>query len=253
MLEVESYRTSAARLVGSTIDDVDVRDPYWARDAPDLADAVVGCRVEAADRHGKVLLLRTDGPTIGLRFGMTGRLVVDGVSAVPELVYGAHGDDPAWIRLVMTVGERTLLVSDPRRLGRVELDPDLDDLGPDAWGIDGPTLAARLGRSARPVKVALLDQHAVAGIGNMIADEVLFRAGIDPRRRARDVEGDEWDALAAALGEALPSMMAAGGSHTGLLAADLRREGAPCPLDGTPLRRFVLGGRSAYVCCSHQR
>jgi formamidopyrimidine-DNA glycosylase len=204
-------------------------------------------------RHGKLLLVDTDGPTIGLRFGMTGRLLVGAESAVSELVYGAHGDDPSWVRVEILLGAVVVSVSDPRRLGSIELDPDLSGLGPDAWGITGSDLASRLSRSNVAIKVALLEQHRVAGLGNMLADEVLLRSGIAPTRPCRTVSDEEWSRLAAAIATALPEMLAAGGSHTGVLSSALRREGAPCPLDGASMQRTVLAGRSAIHCPAHQR
>jgi formamidopyrimidine-DNA glycosylase len=267
MLEVELYRRSLLGLRGGEITRVTALDPWWCRDAPDLEAAVRGRHVVDVHRHGKVLLMATDGVTIGLRFGMTGRLVVGGVSAVAELVYGAHGDDPSWRRVELVVSEAVVSesavrdvvgavvvsVSDPRRLGRVELDPDLTTLGPDAWGISAATLQQQLGSGVAAIKVALLDQHRVAGLGNMLADEVLLRAGIAPTRRCRDVATQEWRLLADAVADALPDLLAAGGSHAGLLSSDLRRDGAPCPLDGASMQRTVLAGRSSFHCPAHQR
>jgi formamidopyrimidine-DNA glycosylase len=253
MLEVELYRRSLLGLRGEEITSVALLDAWWCRDAPDLGAAVIGRRLIDVERHGKLLLLATDGPIVGLRFGMTGRLIVGVESPVSELVYGAHGDDPAWVRLVVGIGDVLVSVSDPRRLGRVELAPDLTTLGPDVWGISAAELRERLGRSASAVKVALLDQHRVAGLGNMLADEVLLRAGIDPVRPSNTVTDDEWTRLAGAIAAALPEMLGAGGSHTGLLSSDLRRDGAPCPLDGASLQRTVLAGRSAIHCPAHQR
>lgn len=253
MLEVELYRRSMLGLRGRVITDVVVRDEWWCRAAPDLGPALGGRRLVDLRRHGKVLLVDTDGPTIGLRFGMTGRLLVGDGSAVGELVYGAHRDDPSWVRVELHFGALVVSVSDPRRLGSIELDPDLSDLGPDAWGITAIDLSARLGNSTVAIKSALLDQHRVAGLGNMLADEVLLRSGLAPTRPCRTVDGGEWSRLAEVIAAALPEMLAAGGSHAGVLSSDLRREGAPCPLDGAPLLRTVLAGRSAIHCPAHQR
>jgi formamidopyrimidine-DNA glycosylase len=258
MLEVELYRRSLARLEGEEITRAAALDPWWCRNAPDLEAAVVGRHLVEVRRHGKVLLIDTDGVTIGMRFGMTGRLVVAGESAVAELVYGAHGDDPSWRRVELVVGGRAagevvVSVSDPRRLGRLELDPDLTTLGPDAWGISAATLQQRLGAGVAPIKVALLAQQRVAGLGNMLADEVLLRAGVAPTRRCCDVDDREWHHMAAAVADALPDLLAAGGSHAGLLSSDLRRDGAPCPLDGASMQRTVLAGRTSIHCPAHQR
>lgn len=256
LLEIELYRRSALGLVGHRIVDVEPADAHWCRGAEGVADRLVGCRVTDVWRVGKVLLIGTDGPSLGVRFGMTGRLVVEGRSAVPTLVYGAHGDDPRWVRFAMSTARGTSTwrchVSDPRRLGGLHMDPDLSGLGPDAWCIDSATLSDRLVGRSTAVKSALLDQTVVAGLGNMLVDEVLLRAGISPLRPARSLGDAEVDALAAAIGEALPEMLAKGGSHTGWLAVERRRPDAPCPVDGAPLVRSRVGGRSAYWCPVHQ-
>jgi formamidopyrimidine-DNA glycosylase len=257
ILEVEMYRRSVLDTVGHRITDVEALDARWCARAPDARERLIGCRITDVRRHGKVLLIETDGPTAALRFGMTGRLVVSGRSAVTDLAYGAHGDDPRWTRLSMTTtsGRRSVTweISDPRRLGWLELDPDLSRLGPDVWDIDPAVLVARVRTRTGPAKSVLLDQTVVAGFGNMLADEVLLRASIDPTRQARSLSDDELQALATATARALPEMLNAGGSHRGLLAAELRIAGAPCPLDGAPLTRAVIGGRATYWCPVHQR
>lgn len=257
MLEVELYRRSVLATVGQRVTAVDLVDQRWCSRAPDAEERLVGCRIHDVRRHGKVLLVDTDGPTLALRFGMTGRLVVGGESAVRDLAYGAHGDDPRWTRFALTSADgrrRTRWeVSDPRRLGWLELDPDLSGLGPDAWTVDAASLARRLGSRSVAVKTALLDQSVVAGLGNMLVDEIALRASIDPARSARSLTSADVDALVAAMTEALPVMLEAGGSHRGTLSAESRRAGSPCPQDGAPLERTVIGGRATYWCPAHQR
>lgn len=257
MLEVELYRRSVLHTVGQRLTAVELVDPRWCSRAPDAEERLVGCRIHDVRRHGKVLLVDTDGPTLALRFGMTGRLVVSGQSAVTDLAYGAHGDDPRWTRFALTsaAGRRLTRweVSDPRRLGSLELDPDLSGLGPDAWTIDAATLIERMGSRSIAVKTVLLDQSVVAGLGNMLVDEIALRASIDPRRAARSLTSIEVGALVAAMTEALPAMLDAGGSHRGSLSAEHRRAGSPCPQDGAPLERTVIGGRATYWCPIHQR
>src|SRR5947208_17139505 len=95
-IEVEYYRRLAERAVGRVIVGVDARDAWFLKGGltpPGLADAVTGRRIDAARRIGKLLLLDTDGPTVGLRFGMTGRLIVDGVAGVEDLQYSSMRDD----------------------------------------------------------------------------------------------------------------------------------------------------------------
>ena len=146
-----------------------------------LVAALTGAEVIAARRRGKLLLLDTDDAVLGLRFGMTGRLVVDGLAAIDELEYGSRRDDPAWDRLALAFdGGGTLRVNDPRRLGGIELDPDERTLGVDALAVTERQLAAALAGSHAPLKARLLDQARVAGVGNLLADEALWRAGPRP-------------------------------------------------------------------------
>lgn len=137
MLEVEAYRCLATRVVGARVVAVEAPDAWFLKGglgAPVVADALVGRLVVDARRRGKLLLLDTDGgPTLGLRFGMTGVLDVDGVDGIERLEYASNRRDPAWDRFVVHLdGGRSLRVRDPRRLGGVELDPDEDRLGVDA-------------------------------------------------------------------------------------------------------------------------
>ncbi len=127
---------------------------------------------------------------LGLRFGMTGRLVVDGHAAVTDMEYGSERDLPGWDRFRLRLdGRRTLRINDPRRLGGVELDPDESALGADAFDLTIGELRALMGSSAASVKARLMDQQRVAGIGNLLADEILWRAGVDPARLSRDLDG----------------------------------------------------------------
>src|SRR5882724_8345749 len=101
-IEVEYYRRLAEQTVGRRIDGVDAPDPWFLKGgltAEALADAVTGRRIDGTRRIGKLLLLDTDGPIIGLRFGMTGRLLVDGVAGVEDLQYSSMRDEPAWDRV----------------------------------------------------------------------------------------------------------------------------------------------------------
>src|SRR5690606_7502787 len=118
-------------------------------------------------------------------FGMTGRLLVDGGAAIDRLEYSSDRNDPGWDRFVLTFREGgDLRLRDPRRLGGIELDPDESRLGPDALGLTPAQLRRALDGSAQPLKARLLDQARIAGIGNLLADEILWRAGLDPARPA---------------------------------------------------------------------
>ena len=250
-LEVELTLRASAGLVGRRIEHVEATDALVVGDGVDAA--VVGAVIESLHRRGKLLVVGTDGPQLGVHFGMTGRFLRDGGAAIDRLAYGAASDDPAWDRWVVGLDDAThLRFHDPRRLGRVWLDPDETRLGPDVLTVCRPTLAAALRRRRAPVKAVLLDQTAVAGLGNMLVDEVLWWSSIDPHRPASSLDEREIAALHTAIRRRLPVMLRRGGSHTGSLSPARRVLGSPCPRDGTELRHDVVGGRSTFWCPLHQ-
>ncbi len=256
--EVEAYRRLAERAaLGRRIRAVDAADPWFLKGgvgASHVEAALAGCRLVGARRRGKLLLLDTDhGRTLGLRFGMTGRLVVDGLAGVDRLLYTSSRDDPAWDRFSLHLeGGGHLRVSDPRRLGGVFLDPDEEALGPDARAATAGQLARALGRSAAPLKARLLDQAHLAGVGNLMADEVLWRAGLAPTRPAGSLAPPELRRLHRHLRRTVDVLIERGGSHLGDLTPH-RLPGGTCPRDGTPLQRGTVGGRTTWWCPSHQR
>jgi len=218
-----------------------------------VAAALTGRRLEGARRIGKLLLVDTDGPTLGLRFGMTGRLLVDGVPGVEELRYASVRDVPAWDRFVLAFAEGgELRMRDPRRLGGVALDPDEGALGFDAASVRPAQLQAVLAGSAAPLKARLMDQARLAGVGNLMADEVLYRAGLDPARPAGSLDPGEVRRLHRHLRGTVDDLLRRGGSHLGDLIP-ARGPGGMCPRDGTLLVRRTVGGRTTWSCPRHQR
>lgn len=255
--EVEAYRRLAASMVvGRTVVSVHAPDLWYLKHGVDPAalGVLVGCRFTHARRRGKLLLLDTDGgPTLGLRFGMSGRLVVDGVVGVDNLLYSTNADLPRFERFALGLsGPGRLVMRDPRRLGGVELDPDEDRLGPDASTVGPAALRDALAGGTTALKARLLDQSHLAGVGNLIADETLWRAGLDPSRPAGGLEAREVRRLARALRRTVNDLIERGGSHTGDLAS-ARVYGGRCPRDGTQLRRATIGGRTTWWCPQHQR
>ena len=266
ILEVETYRRQAVEVVGRTIVHVDAPDAWFVKgtEPAEVVATITGRRVVRVRRRGKLLVLDLGDPgepvgtgddvvRLGLRFGMTGRLIVDGAAAIDRLEYSSGRDDPAWDRFVLGFGDGTeLRVRDPRRLGGVSLEPDEDRLGPDALAVTGPELAAALGTSTAPLKARLLDQAGVAGIGNLLADEILWRAGLDPARPAGGLGQDELAALHGAVHDVLRDLTARGGSHTGDVRQAAALDGL-CPRDGASLVRRQVGGRTTLSCPVHQR
>ena len=255
--EVEAYRVLAERALGRRVVEVVAPDEWYLKrgltgDA--VRGALEGRSFTEARRVGKLLLLDSgDGPVLGLRFGMSGRLLVDGVAGVGQLLYSSGRELERWDRFGVRFADGgDLRVSDPRRLGGVELDPDEGRLGLDALALTPTGLARALAGSDAPLKARLMDQARLAGIGNLIADEALWRAGLDPSRLSRSLTGPEVRRLHRHLRVTLADLMAAGGSHTGQLVSE-RRLGGVCPRDGVPLVRRTVGGRTTWSCPHHQK
>jgi formamidopyrimidine-DNA glycosylase len=162
-----------------------------------------------------------------------------------------------WVRARFTFEDGGhMLVHDPRRFGSLQLAPDEDRLGPDALTVSLPQLRSALavgpGRegTAAPLKARLMDQERVAGVGNLLADEILWRAGLDPSRRTPLTDA-ELRVLHKELRATLRQLGRRGGSHMGELM-EHRATGGRCPRDGTELRRETVGGRTTYWCPVHQ-
>lgn len=178
------------------------------------------------------------------------------------------------VRLVVDLAGgpvRRFMFWDRRGLGTIRLVDDRGleaacgaaKLGPDGLVVTGADLAVRLGRSRRAVKAALLDQRAVAGIGNIYASEILHRVAIHPRARCRRLRAAEWERIAAATRRVLAEAVALEGSSIGdetYRTADSRpgraqtrhrvygREGRPCRRCKTPIERIVLAQRATFFC-----
>jgi formamidopyrimidine-DNA glycosylase len=138
---------------------------------------------------------------------------------------------------------------DPRRLGGVTIDPDEERLGPDALTLTLAQLDHALGARVAPVKAVLMDQARIAGLGNLLVDEILWRAGVDPTQPAVDITREERRVLHRATRDTLRTLGRRGGSHTGDMPRDVN---APCPRDGAPLMRRTVAGRTTYSCSQHQ-
>lgn len=259
LIEVEQYKRALEPLVGERVDHLEVIHPGFMRPrgAPPGAFTVLeGGRLEATRRLGKVLLLDVgcDGELVpvGLRFGMTGMLFVNGVGPIDQLEYASSRTEPAWDRLRLHIGGSIVSIRDQRRLGSVELEPDLGALGPDAQYISADALVNSIGGTQRAIKTVLLDQSALAGLGNLLADEVLWRSGIAPSRSARDLGPTDVEMLAATIREVIAELTVRGGSHTGD-SFEHRVLGAECPSCDGSMRRSRIGGRTAWWCPKHQR
>lgn len=260
ILEVEHYRQLAELGLHRKIAKVWMVDGRYGRGGTTprrLRDALSGRSFSTARRRGKLMLLDTDGgPTLGVRFGMTGGVVVDETERLDRLRYGPGVFGSQWVRASFTFDDGGFMsFHDPRRFGSLELAPDESRLGPDALTVTRTELAQALsvrpGHGAvAPLKARLMDQERVAGIGNLLADEMLWRSGLDPRRRDA-LSDEELTRLHKNVRSTLRQLGTRGGSHTGDLMEERRVDGH-CPLDGTPLQRASVGGRTSFWCPSHQ-
>ncbi|HVW17641.1 MAG TPA: DNA-formamidopyrimidine glycosylase family protein, partial [Solirubrobacteraceae bacterium] len=253
--EVERARTLIAeRALHREIVDVDDADTYVCRPhAPgEIAAALAGARLVSAHRRGKTMWAQTDrGPVLGLHLGMAGRIVVDGREAGDPKA-DPNGASPVWDRFALRFADGgALVLRDKRRLGRVVLDPVLDRLGPDAAEVGREAFRARVGRGAGPLKARIMDQAVIAGVGNLLADEALWRAGLSPLRPAGALSDDELDALWRAVRAATRSAIRRGGVHTGDVIPYRRRDAA-CPRCGTPMATAKVGGRTTWWCPAEQ-
>jgi formamidopyrimidine-DNA glycosylase len=242
--EAERARQEIERALGREIVAVDDADTYVSRPhAPgELAAALTGHRLTAARRRGKFLWAETDdGPELGLHLGMAGRIVVD------------EPADERWDRFALEFDDGgRLALRDKRRLGRAVLNPDYSHVGPDAAEVSRDVFRERVGRSGMPIKARLLDQSAIAGVGNLLADESLWRAELSPWRPARELSVEELDSMRRHIRAAVRDAVRNGGVHTGRFMPS-RIRGGSCPRDGSPLRLDTVGGRTTLWCPACQK
>jgi formamidopyrimidine-DNA glycosylase len=256
--EVERARALIAEhALGREIAAVDDRDTYVCRPhAPgEIASALVGLRLVEAHRRGKSMWVDTDGgPVLGLHLGMAGRIVVDD-RAEGDYWPGAGDGRPTpslWDRFTIHFNDGgALILRDKRRLGRAVLDPDLSNLGPDAAEISRDAFRERVRRGDAPLKARIMDQSVIAGVGNLLADEALWRARLDPRRPASGLDDAELDRLRREIRAATRRAIERGGVHTGDIIPHRTRDGV-CPRCGADMARATIGGRTTYWCSAEQ-
>ena len=266
--EVETIRRQlASRVAGRTIERSQVLDPLWCApaDPPAIEGMLAGRRVEELRRRGKYLIAGLEGDRhLVMHLRMTGNLLWvtadDDAEARPHLR----------VRLVLDDGHR-LLFTDPRRFGTgivIDGTSALEEylaerVGPEPLDTAfTPDVLARAARGRRaPVKAFLLDQRRLAGVGNIYADEALFRAGIHPLRPAGRLRRAEIERLHAGIVEALERGIARQGAsiddyrdsngERGSMQDEFLihlREGQPCVRCGRPITKTVAAGRGTYLC-----
>jgi formamidopyrimidine-DNA glycosylase len=242
--EVERARQTLESALGRRIVEVDDSDTYVTRPHTpgEIASALTGHTLVSAHRRGKFMWLETDeGPAVGLHLGMAGRILVD-----PE-------DRSHWDRFALEFEDGgRLVLRDKRRLGRAVLNPDFSHVGPDAATVGREDFRRLIGVGHTAIKARLLNQGAISGIGNLLADQILWQARISPLRSTSDLSTEDLDRLRRELRSAVRSAIRKGGAHTGKFIEARRRDGF-CPRDGHPLERGKVGGRTTYWCPACQR
>ena len=265
--EVETIRrTLRPHIVGARITGVQVRERRLRRPiAADFAARLRGAHITDIERRGKYLLFRLAGGQVLLvHLGMTGSLSL----STPDTALDTHD------HVIITLDRPLVMVyNDPRRFGlmRVGDDTTLSELatvGRDPFtAAPSPHEWRSLVRGRKlPIKNLLMDQRLLAGVGNIYANEMLFRAGIRPRRRAGGLRGAELIRLGTAMAAVLADAVELGGSSISdyrdangrpgsfqMQHAVYDRAGDPCRTCAAPIKRVVLSGRSSYYCPQCQR
>jgi formamidopyrimidine-DNA glycosylase len=238
---------------------IDEVDSYVCRpfSTLDFRSALLHIEFTAALRLGKALRLTTNGRAdLGLHLGMGGRLVVtDATGAVVDGGDSTHGragpHQGRWDRFVVHFNDGALRLVDKRRFGRAVLDPNHAVLGLDAMAITLAEFRAALGSSTSPIKARLLNQSVVAGIGNLLADETLWRARIAPARPTHSLTAADTATLHRCMRAAVRYTTQHGGSHTGRIVP-YRRAEARCPRCGAEMAHTRITGRSTWWCPAEQ-
>lgn len=237
--EAERARRTLESVLNRRIVEVDDRDTYVCRPHPpgQIAAALIGHRFITANRRGKFLWLNTeDGPVLALHLGMTGNILLDPEETIRWDRFTVRFDDGGGFAL-----------RDKRRLGRAFLNPTLVRVGPDAAEVTKTEFRRVIGAGRAPIKARLLDQRAISGVGNLLADQALWQARIAPTRRTNTLPVDDLDRLRREVRSAVRSAIRKGGAHTGAFITSRAHDGA-CPRDGHPLARARIGGRTTYWC-----
>lgn len=257
--EVETVvRTLAPHLAGRRILDARFTSHFVVPGRfEDLARRVRGRTILAVRRHGKFILIELDDGVLAIHLGMTGRLLVD-ARPTPHTY------------AVFSLDGSVLLYDDIRQFGKIEwsrnLPACLARLGPEPLALDFPQFWERLHRRKARVKPLLLNQAFLRGLGNIYADEALFRSGVHPRAIASRLSLERAQRLHQAIRDTLTLAIEHGGSSISdyvdaegkpgtfqLLHQVYGREGAPCPKCGAPVRRIVVAQRGTHYCPKCQR
>jgi formamidopyrimidine-DNA glycosylase len=257
--EVETVvRTLRPVIVGRRILNSEFKQLRVLRGTPgEASKGLIGRRIVAVERYGKFIAIRLDRGYLMVHLGMTGKLLIN----APQTKY-THA--------IFTLDDGVLHYDDPRQFGRVEFSEQLPDrvaaLGPEPLEVSLNDFASALKQRRSPVKAVLLNQAVVRGVGNIYADEALFRAGVHPTSPAASLKRDRvkriYDAMREVLAEAIESR---GSSVSNYVDAEGRkgsfqlahrvyqRTDEPCVNCGKAIRRIVVAQRGTHFCAKCQR
>jgi formamidopyrimidine-DNA glycosylase len=268
MPEVETVRRQlSSQVEGTTIASIERLWPPALVLREDEMDKILAQVIRSLERRGKYLLFKLDQGFLVFHLRMTGRLYVTDQDAV-------LGED-RWIRLILNLkGGQRLVFSDARKFGRCFFLSQrhlLDEvLGPEPLALReedwlGFSTCTKLRKSKRPLKTLLLDQHFLAGLGNIYVDESLFRAGLSPFTQVRDLTGEDWLGLGRAIQSVLLEALDHEGSTIGWYRTPegksgsqqehflvYQRQGHPCVRCGATLAKGRLSGRGTHFCFNCQ-
>ncbi len=251
-------RSLAPHLPGRTIVSAEFRSKFVTPvDRSALAKRIAGRVIRSVRRHGKFIVMELDRGVLVVHLGMTGKLLLD--APVTTHSYG-----------VFHLDRGTLIYDDPRQFGRIEfhatLPPRVVGLGPDALAITLEDFVGNLRKRKATIKPLLLNQRFLRGLGNIYADEALFKARIHPRalasrvskRRAAELHSAISEILQLAIhhrGSSISDYVDAAGEKGSfqLLHKVYGREGQPCPVCSKPIRRILVAQRGTHYCPNCQR
>jgi len=264
--EVETIRKDLERgIVGRTVLSVVCSAPKILRPSPEaVIKAIKGKKIEGFERKGKLLIVRLSGGVVlGIHLRLTGRLLIR-----------KEGDPPdEWQRAVIKLSDGyELRFADLRLFGYIKLFKDqkeveetLSKIGPEPLSkeLDAEKFYAILQKTSRPIKVVIMDQKLISGVGNVYANDALFEAKIHPQTKANQLSKDQAAKLYGAIEQVLREGLRLRGATIGdemyrdaygrrgeyeRKVRVYQRAGKPCPRCGTTIRYLKVGGRGTYIC-----
>jgi len=257
--EVETVvRSLRPVIIGRRILNAEFRQLRVLRGSPlATTKALVGRRIEGVQRFGKFIAIRLDRGYLVVHLGMTGKLLID----APQT---------KWTHAIFTLDQGTLHYDDQRQFGRIEYGVELPErvaaLGPEPLEIGLADFTLRLKARRAPIKAVLLNQSVVRGVGNIYADEALFRAGVHPKRISSTLRKDRIERIYNATREVLAEAIESRGSSVSnyvdaegrkgsfqLAHRVYRRTGEPCVNCGAEIKRILVAQRGTHFCPKCQR